>query len=305
MMGGRDRRRRLLGWLVAIYPPDWRARYGDEYLALLEQLPLTPRVLADHVRAAVAVRFDPRRDTASDRALADRLRRSELTVLMSWLALVVGGLAYQRMIDDAALAGAGAAHAAVQIGLGLVVAGALLSLLAVLVGSLPALLAIVRTGIAERRPGLLGLLAVPPVLLVAFLALTLRLASGGPGSGAEQAHVMLFAAWGATFVASLAAGAAAVSLASGRAGVPAACFRFAVRPAYAVTAAMALVWAGALAWGAALATQAPSLFWGDQGLVASSTALSWLGVMALMSGATVIAARSALRMHRLATGPSV
>jgi hypothetical protein len=304
MMGGSDMRSRLIGWLVALYPADWRARYGEEYLAVLEQMRLTPRVVADHIRAAVAVQLDPGRDTAGARAVADRLRSSELTVLMSWLALVVGGLAYQRMIDDAALAGAGDAHDAIRIGLVLVVAGALLSLAAVMVGSLPALLAIVRTAIAGRRPGLLGLLAVPPLLLVGFLALTVRLASGGAGSGAEHAQVALFAAWGASFVAALAAGAAAVSLAAARASVPAACFRFAIRPAYALTAAMALVSAGALVWGAALATFAPSLFWGDQGLVASSTALSWLGVMALMSGATVIAVRSALRIHRLAIPPA-
>jgi hypothetical protein len=35
------------GWLVRLYPRAWRERYGEEYLALLEELPASPRVLLD------------------------------------------------------------------------------------------------------------------------------------------------------------------------------------------------------------------------------------------------------------------
>ncbi len=289
--------RRVRALLVSVYPAAWQARYGDEYLALLEQLPLSPRVVADHLRGALGAYLDTSGETPSTQAAAGRLRAGELTVLFAWLALVVGGLAFQRMIDDAALVAVDTAHEASRLATVLVAAGAATSLLAVLVGTLPALLAVVRTAIAERRPRLAVLLAVPPGLLAAWLALTLWLAGPGPGPAADRPAVAVFAVWAGSFIAALVAGSGAVSLAAARARVPLACYRFAVMPAYAVTASMALIWTGVLAWGVALASQAPDLFWGDQGLLASSTALSWLGVVALMSAAVAVAVRSAAQVR--------
>lgn len=300
MTGSRGRGGRLRRWLVALYPADWQARYGDEYLALLEQLPLTPRVVADHVRAAVAVRLDASRETPADRALAGRLRGGELSVLLAWLAVVVGGLAFQRMVDDGLLRAVGLDNPAVLAAEGVVVAGATVSLLAVLAGTLPVLLAIVRTAFADRRPWLLALLAVPPILLGAWLGLTLWLASGGPAPAAGDERVVLLAVWAGSLVAALAVGWGAVSVAASRTAVPLACYRLAERPAYAVAASMAVIWAAVLAWGVAVLARAPGAFWGDQGLVASSTALSWLGVLAVMSAAVAVAGGSAARIHRLA-----
>jgi len=41
-------------WLVALYPARWRARYGDELLALLEEEPVTPGLVMDVIRGALA-----------------------------------------------------------------------------------------------------------------------------------------------------------------------------------------------------------------------------------------------------------
>jgi hypothetical protein len=38
--------------LVALYPPKWRATFGEEFAALLEDTRLTPRVIADVVVSA-------------------------------------------------------------------------------------------------------------------------------------------------------------------------------------------------------------------------------------------------------------
>jgi hypothetical protein len=43
---------RLIATLVSLYPASWRARYGDEFAALLEQTPLTPLVVLDVLRTA-------------------------------------------------------------------------------------------------------------------------------------------------------------------------------------------------------------------------------------------------------------
>jgi hypothetical protein len=40
-------RAQITGWLVRLYPAAWRARYGDEFAALLEQMPLTLPVIWD------------------------------------------------------------------------------------------------------------------------------------------------------------------------------------------------------------------------------------------------------------------
>jgi hypothetical protein len=41
--------------LVALHPRPWRARYGEEFAALLDDTPLTPRVVVDIVRHAAAL----------------------------------------------------------------------------------------------------------------------------------------------------------------------------------------------------------------------------------------------------------
>lgn len=43
--------------LVRLYPPAWRQRYGEEFVALLEQQPLDIWVVLDIVRSALEVRF--------------------------------------------------------------------------------------------------------------------------------------------------------------------------------------------------------------------------------------------------------
>ncbi len=46
-------------WLVALYPARWRARYGEELRALLESEPVTPTLVIDVVRGALAAHGSP------------------------------------------------------------------------------------------------------------------------------------------------------------------------------------------------------------------------------------------------------
>jgi hypothetical protein len=59
-MTGR-RPRALISLLVGLHPKRWRAEYGDEYRALLEQTPLTARIVADVLGAAVRLQLAARR----------------------------------------------------------------------------------------------------------------------------------------------------------------------------------------------------------------------------------------------------
>ena len=44
--------RRLTRWLISLYPPRWRRRYGNEFAAFLEERPETLRAIADVVWSA-------------------------------------------------------------------------------------------------------------------------------------------------------------------------------------------------------------------------------------------------------------
>jgi DnaJ family protein C protein 28 len=46
-------------WLLALYPRRWRARYGEEFLALLEDMPLSPRTVLDCLRGALDAHARP------------------------------------------------------------------------------------------------------------------------------------------------------------------------------------------------------------------------------------------------------
>jgi hypothetical protein len=47
-------------WFVWLYPAWWRRRYGEEFLAVLEWQPLTPRIALDVLRGALDARLHPR-----------------------------------------------------------------------------------------------------------------------------------------------------------------------------------------------------------------------------------------------------
>ncbi len=59
-------------WLVRLYPRAWRRRYEEEFVALLEEQPLTLGVVFDVVRGALDAR-GMRLGTASRRANLDRV----------------------------------------------------------------------------------------------------------------------------------------------------------------------------------------------------------------------------------------
>ncbi|HZC78464.1 MAG TPA: hypothetical protein VE258_11990, partial [Ktedonobacterales bacterium] len=56
------------------------------------------------------------------------------------------------------------------------------------------------------------------------------------------------------------------------------------------TLAMVVMLFGAVGWGIGLRAHAPQLWGGDDGLLATSTALSWLAQVALMAVCTAVAA---------------
>jgi len=89
-------------WLVKLFPPEWKARYGDEFEALLEQQRLSPGDLVNIVFAALgawrhridaqALRFDDRSPTApkaeSQSGGIAMVLAAGLAFLVTWVASV-------------------------------------------------------------------------------------------------------------------------------------------------------------------------------------------------------------------------
>ena len=46
-------------WLLRLYPSAWRARYGDEFAALLDEQPLTFQLVVDVLAGAIDARVEP------------------------------------------------------------------------------------------------------------------------------------------------------------------------------------------------------------------------------------------------------
>ena len=289
-----------------LFPSAWQERFGTEFGALLDQTPPTVRVVFDVLVAAVDAHVHPTGPRRRWPLMIERLRISELVVFASWVMFVVAGLAFQRMTEGAPFAPIAVAQPLIGVAYATIVAGAVVSLLAVVVGGVPVALAIARVALARRAWRQLGLLAVAPISLAIWIGLTLLLVSVGdpPADGAWRAIIDVggpllgnaaFLIWVGVFLLAAIASTVAVGAAALDAEVDGSLYRRAATPAVVTAVAMVVV-AGAVAiWGVALAVLSPAAFWGTDGILGTSTTLTWLGVIVTMGAAAAVAIRAAVR----------
>jgi hypothetical protein len=296
---GRGRPTRLIAALIRLFPAPWRDRYGDEFAALLEGTPLDARALFDVLVAAVDARLDPTGPRRRWPLMIERTRFSELVVLAAWVLFVVAGLGFQRMTEGAPFGPIAAADPVVGVPLAALVAAAVVSLLAVLVAGVPIAAAIALVAIRSGRRDLLGLLGVPPIALAVWVALTaLILAAAGPNV-AGAARVALFVLWVGAFVVAAVASTVAVSAAALRAEVDGDLYVRARTPAIVTATGIAVGAVAVATWGVGLLADHADAFWGSDGLVSTSTAFSWLGILVAMAVAAGVAARAAARIRAM------
>jgi len=278
-----------------LFPSAWQERFGAEFGALLDRTPPTVRVVFDVLVAAVDAHVHPTGPRRRWPLMIERLRISELVVFASWVMFVVAGLAFQRMTEGAPFAPIAVAQPLVGVAYATIVAGAVVSLLAVVVGGVPVALAIARVALARRAWRQLGLLAVPPISLASWVGLTAALVTLGDPPAAGPWRVILFTVWVGVFVLAAIASTVAVGAAALDAEVDGSLYRRAVPPAVVTSVAMVVV-AGAVAiWGVALAVLSPAAFWGTDGILGTSTTLTWLAVIVAMGAAAAVAIRAAVR----------
>ncbi len=295
---------RLIGWLVRAYPRAWRERYEEEFVAMLEQGPVSIRDLFDVTLGVVDAWLRPQVVYEGRLAMVDRMRGSVLAVLWAWAGVVVGGVGFRKLTeyDDFVLAARD--NALVGVAFDAVVVGAVVALAAVTVGGEPVAYAALRKALSEGRKDVPLLLCMPVLFGAGFVGYVLVLVrvifpALGPVAVHGTINVALFLSLVGAFLLAALASVGAVTAAVGRVEVGGRILRFALYPAAVAAAAMAVVLVGVTVWGLGLLAQAPALFSGDEGILATPTYATWLAIVAVMAVSTVVAVVASIRGLRV------
>jgi hypothetical protein len=297
-------------WALRLYPETWRARYADEFAALLEQQPLTLGALWDVLLGALDAHIAPQDTTGRVLNMLNQPRRTAITVFAAYIAFVLAGMGFQKMSEYDDFMEAARAHAVIGVTYNTILVTSAISLLAVLAGGVPIAFAVLRSATASKRYGIVALFAVPPAALAivgGYLALLLHVIWPNPNTVTIHSArgVTFFLSLIAVFVAAAVVSTAAVSLAVALSEIDAGVLRFALGPATVTTVAMGVMFLATLIWGLSLHADAPQLFNGNGGVAATSTALSWLGIVIVMGVATAVAAAAMVRGLRARQGAAV
>jgi hypothetical protein len=288
-------------WLVRLYPRAWRERYGEEFLALLEERRASSvGNLFDVAFGALDAWLEPQVTSGRSTVVVERMRGSVLLVLWGWVGLVVAGIGFQKMTEYEDFIRAARDSVAVGVAYYTVMVGAVLALAAVAVGGLPLAFAAVRKAVEERRRDVPLLFCVPPLSLVGFVGYVLLVtkviypALGHPAVH-DASNVALFLSLVGVFLLAAVASAWAVSAALGRSAVGGRTVRFALYPAAVAAFAMVVVLAGTAVWGLALRAHSTALYTGDDGILATPTYATWLAIVAVMAASTAVALAATAR----------
>jgi hypothetical protein len=298
---------RTSGMLLRLYPPAWRARYGEELEALI--LETTDGRVPWRVRADVAIAAARERlrsaGLAGDAPSGEQARAGTLLVLCAWALFVVAGSVVQKFSEhwqavtpaaqrDLPAGAFDVLVAAAFAGSALVVAG--------VVAAVPSLVRFLRAGGMRqvRRPVLAALsltLAALP-FSVAVILWAHRL-SPAQRNGHDAAYAVVTALWALLLVACLAAWTAAGVAIARRLELSPALLRLESLLAAGVAVAMLAMTAATAVWWGALARSAPWFFAGaPAGSAPSPLAPQLLVAAILMLVATLAAAFGAGRALR-------
>ena len=164
---------------LALYPPSWRARYGNEVRALLEDSGSSPAAVASVAWRALPAWFWPPRHLHDRPA---RMRASLATALMSWSMLAGLGLVFAQLTQLQALTAPG--HPEIRWAYAVFDVTLATSALVAGLGGLPLWLLMLRQARREQRTRDMAYLFLPVIAPVAYLIgliVTARLAGGANG----------------------------------------------------------------------------------------------------------------------------
>lgn len=254
------------------YPRAWRKRYGDELIAMMEQLD-------DRERRSRATRFDLIRGGLAERfrilapgplAPRDRVREGVVLVLYAWVLFVMGGIAVAKLSEHWQTAAPVADRAvpsrafsvlywAAGIGSGVIVAGAVICV--------PSLVALLRSGgfIEIRRP-LLRAVAITVLAAGATIGLSrwAHTLSAADRNGGDHLYSAAFGGWAILAVAFLLAWATAGAATARCIRLSPTLLRLETVAAAAAWAAMAIMLTATGVWWISLDSAAPWVLSGNR-----------------------------------------
>jgi hypothetical protein len=271
---------------LALYPPSWRARYGDEVRALLEDSGNSPAAVASVAWRALPAWFWPPRHLHDRPA---RMRASLATALMSWSMLAGLGLVFAQLTQLQALTAP--AHPEIPWAYYVFDVALAASVLAAGFGGLPLWLLMLRRARREQRIRDMVYLFLPVIAPVAYLLgliVTTRLIGGVNGVSLGWFGVITVAGFAAAGTA-----AAGPGLALRRLQPQGSALRLAATAAGVSAAAMAVA-------AVAIVVAVAGLFlWGRHFPGFRDTPLPWI-YLALVVVATAVTTVSAARGTRAA-----
>lgn len=82
-------------WLVRLYPRGWRERYEEEFLAMLEQRPMSLLDMLDVALGAVDARLNSQARSERMVPLVNRMRVAVIAILGAYVGFIVAGIGFQ------------------------------------------------------------------------------------------------------------------------------------------------------------------------------------------------------------------
>ena len=294
--------------LLALHPTAFRAEFGDAILQVFRQtcrdayrsngayglVRLWLPALGDLLAGALAEYTELLTDILKGSAHMFQVRRSASMIFAAFIAFVIAGIGFQKSTEDIMKTGLPGAHPILAISYDAMGVAAVVALLAILAGGIPVALAALRYALANRRFDIVARFLVPPVaLLVVIAAGFIVVTTNIGGNTAATIHSPArFGAIGgliALFILAAIASTYAVLSAIARSNINPGLLRFTLLPGALATIAMLAMVAAQIAWGFGLWQNAPSHFFGNDGVLATSTLVGIVAQAIIMVVATIVA----------------
>ncbi|HXS11500.1 MAG TPA: hypothetical protein VN734_02250 [Acidobacteriaceae bacterium] len=314
---------RLAHLLTRLYPRPWRARYADEFEALLLSLHGGPRLAADILLSAFAEHIHALRGVTMN-----PLSRRFAVILTAYLAVIAAGINLYATVDDTPLAPAMRLHIGMALAWYLIALGSLAALAGAAAMSAPLVIASVTSAFQRHRRDILARLLVGPLaacLLVAWVVGGFFILGGHwapvpwdisgdwiPSAAWPPLHTRWIAGSITAFLAITLLIATSISLYQAIQRTPFDELRLTVRhrwladplrlaklPALVTVTSICAMTLGVLAWGLLACIHVPSTLLSYLGPLHTTALASWLASAAVFVAASAIT----LRMSSALSGP--
>jgi hypothetical protein len=169
--------------LLALYPEPWRARYGEEMRALMEDDPPGTRGFASLLRGAAQSHLRPQRSWRRGLPPESSMRLSVGGLFACWILVSLAGACFAKETEH--MDAFEHMHPLLSAARGMIIAGAALGAVAVAVGGLPLLWHALVAARRRRDRKLAWMLASPALAAGALAALAVVLVPLAPARGAR------------------------------------------------------------------------------------------------------------------------